>query len=759
MFVAMSVRHPVRGFVLVLCALACGSIIGPAAAQEKVAAPEPEEAETLATGAKEIDAFAALAQKSGFPGRAKQAWFEVIGEYAADDEAARKALGFVKQGPIWKRDPAFEFPDKDQLDPAAARTLDQKWQTIAARLGAAHRALAEKLAAAGKKERADHHLQRALRFVPSDGKAIEESGRRQFEGIAGDDVDITIVQRSRLMDRAITKLADQAYAAELASVKQPMLDELGIAYIAVKSANFTMFGDWDAATLQQAAAWSERALAFCEEAFAGYDIFPSKAKQTRQFIFLKQKEAWDRLVRKYEKGQDPEFTVKNAKSTTLGDVEAAAVDHAESVFDMSVRRVVWDYSGITQDALREGIGHAIVGMFFGRNLFFSVGQADPKGTVAGKPDSRFTMPDLDTWKELAVEIAWQQGAVPAARLPLIKSSDFPNDARIKAWSFCDYLLRRDPVLLNQLQKTASKSRNEADVLAAFQDSTHQSLQQIEERWRRFWTEDTPLRRAVVQKITPLESTSREAPPWLEALNKLRAECDRKPLGWSSDLTVACHEHVEYLKANKDQRGADKEHVELAGKTGYSNSGRAFAPQALVWTRDPKKAVEAWMSLPGYRDAVLNKSIDTVGLYVESGIAVFDVDRGRTGSTTVIAANWPDGSQGGRAKNPVPAAVDVEQLGPEVQQLLAANNRGKQKQVGYPLSLHGFSATLTGVTCKVTCGNDEVAGFLVEAKGSIRRTSSPGLWVFYPAEPLKRGPDIRAEWKWANGSHTVTFVAK
>jgi hypothetical protein len=94
----------------------------------------------------------------------------------------------------------------------------------------------------------------------------------------------------------------------------------------------------------------------------------------------------------------------------------------------------------------------------------------------------------------------------------------------------------------------------------------------------------------------------------------------------------------------------------------------------------------------------------------------------------------------------------------VQHLLSENQRGKQKQIGFPLTLHLYWGKSQDVTCKVTSQGAAVAGFLVEAKGAIRRTSAQGLWVFYPAEPFKKGVDIRAEWTWAGGSHDVTFQA-
>ena len=735
-------------------------IISGALAQEKPpAAPEPEEAEVLATGAKELGTFAALATKNGFPGRGKQAWLEVLAEYAPDDEAARKALGWYRHGSVWQRDAKFVYPEQDQPDAGVARMLEQRWQTVAGKLGAAHRGLAAQLLAAGKQARADYHTTRALRFLPNDGKAIAQGGLRQLEGITGDDIDLAVLQRSRLMDRLLTKLIEQAFPANVVAEKLPMLDGLGVPYQAVQSEHFLVYGDHAVEVLQQAAAWAERSLAFCKGAFEGFEGFPPRGQPSAKLIFLKKKSDWQQLVRKNLRGQDAEFVASNAMGSEIEGIETAGVEQTEVVYDMAVRWIAQDFSGLQLDALEEGIGHAVVGMFFGRNLVFSIGKQELQGTVSGaREQSKYMLPDMDTWRELAIEIAWQKGGTSAAKLPLLKAAEFPTDARIKAWSFCDYLLRRDPTLLQKLQRTASKARTENEVLGAFQELAGQPLQHVEDRWRRLWTEDSPLRRAVVNKTTPLEAASKEAPAWLELFNKLRQQVGHKPVGWSAQLSIACKEHVDYLKANKDQRGPEKEHTQLAGKPGYSNSGRSFAPTAVVWTKDQKKAAETWLLLPGYRDALVNANIDTVGIYAEGGLMVLDAVRGREAKQQVTTQVWPEGNQGGRAKDPVPAAVDVELLGPEVAQLLAQNQRGKQKQVGFPLTLHTYNANVPEATCKVTCQGQEVAGWLVRTKGGIRRTSAQGLWVFYPAEPWKRGVDIKAEWTWTGGNHTVTFLA-
>ena len=212
------------------------AIIGPAAAQEKpVAAPEPEEAEVLATGGKELAAYATLCFKNGFPKRAREIWLEVLGEYAPDDEPVRKALGFVKLGTTWQRDPKFEYPEHDTLNATVARMLEGKWDALAQKLGEAHRALSAKLTAAGKQERATYHSQRALRFLPKDQKVVATAGLKQVEGITGDEVDLGILRRSRLMDRAITRLTEQEIEVLQASDPSKLLDKAGIAHTGWKS--------------------------------------------------------------------------------------------------------------------------------------------------------------------------------------------------------------------------------------------------------------------------------------------------------------------------------------------------------------------------------------------------------------------------------------------------------------------------------------------------------------------------------------------
>jgi hypothetical protein len=351
---------------------------------------------------------------------------------------------------------------------------------------------------------------------------------------------------------------------------------------------------------------------------------------------------------------------------------------------------------------------------------------------------------------MAVEAAWQRTSVPAAALPLVKAAEFTEEERIKSWSMCDYLLRRDPTLMLHLDRTAgSGAKTQPAVSAKFAEKTKGlQLEVVDEDWRRYWTEDTPILRAIRNKKAPLEGVSIAVPEWLEEFNKLRQglPAGKRPLvGWSEAWSTECRQHVEYLKANAKERGPEQEHTQELKLKGASNNGRNFARQALVSVgeKDAKKALAGWLDWPGYRDAVLNPNIDTIGLYVDGSIMVMDVSRGVIDTGTNVAMHYPFGNQQG-----VPVQVDVRELGPQVEALLEREGKAGLKVLGYPLTYHGFRGTpkdLGNVRCEVMVGKDPVEGIMHFASDGVRRACAPGLIVFYPLQPLKRGMLHKVTW--------------
>jgi uncharacterized protein YkwD len=739
-------------------------------------AQDVDEAKFLKDSAARLGSFATRCFKSGYPARAREVWLEVLREYDPDDDDARTRLGFLRVGSSWAPDPRFSYPGKDEPDAAVARILEKQWEVLAKGLGDEHSKVARALEPRDP-ARAQYHFQRALRFVPDEAAAVKARGIGNFEGFLGTADEVTLLRRSRLLERAVALLLDKSYkVTRLADKeKQPYLDKAGVGYIGVESEHFTVWGDWEQEVLSEAAQFAERSLDFAQQAYAGYDGFRWIQKDKAALAFFKTREAWSQVLRANEELFRPgqlEFVLVNTSATTMGmgpgAIRVGGVEDKATVLDLAVRWIAQEYSGLGTDAMVEGIGHAVVGLFFGRNLVFTVGQEQERARTSSGERRRalqLRLPEIEVWRELAVEAAWSRSDLAAARLPLLSAADFPDEGRIKAWSLCDYLLRRDPRLMQVLDRTKGQgARNEGAVAQTFAEKNGGlTLASIDDDWRRFWTDDTPLLRAVRNKSTPLESVSKTAPVFLEQFNALRTQNGRSPVGWSAEYSDACRQHAEYLRQNGGERGPAGEHTQERSKKGYTNAGRTFAERALVSTnaKDAKKAMASWLDWPGYRDAIVNPQLEVVGLWAEGSILVMDVLRGQGGNDGRLSSTtWPNNDQ-----KEVPPEVQVKELGPELVNELKRRGLGKLEVLGYPLTFHCFRGSAMPKRDSIRCtlkrfDKDEVEGIVVVADGgNARRTSAPGLVVFYPIAPLARGSEFTVEWSYTRTDGGMEPTAK
>lgn len=729
-------------------------------------AQESEESKFFKEAVTKLDAYATLCQHNGYPKKAKETWLEVVSEYDTNDEVARRALGFVKVGSSWAPDPKFTPPaPRDNPDPAVAKLLGSRWSETASFLAAGHKRVAVTLKD-GNPKRAQYHFDRALRFNPADADAGAATGVKNFEGFFGAEAEIAILKRSRTMQRKVAELAQRTFPVEALGPdqKQKHLEKAGIPYKGFKTANFVVYGNHDVDVLKEAAMNAERSLQFCKDAWDGVPGYPHKFAIVKEMVFLNSREGYHKLLQANENvlgAEGLKFNLEHTSACNLEGTQVIGTEHAPGVYDEAVRWVVWSYSGFRSDGLREGIGHAIVGLFFGKNLSFTVGMHQKKqgSTVSGKEeDPRLLLPDLDAWAELAMEAAYQKTALPAAQLPLLKAASFPDEGRIKSWAFCDYMMRRDPALLLALDRCAGQ-RTQEEVATKFATETKGViLADLDEAWRRFWTEDTPLLRAVKGKVTPLEAVSKSAVEWIEAFNKVRRSVvanvngiKLEDVGWSASYSGECKTHAEYLKTNGGERGPGGEQTQKANLKGSSNAGRTFAQMALVSTQQgkPEKIVESWLDLPGYRDAIINPNLSTLGLFVDGQITVIDVTRGSIHSGQVKGMGYPLNGQ----KN-VGTEIAVKDLGPEVAAALKKKGKDTLKVLGYPLTYHSYAKLpddRDSVKCTLKTGKDTVDGFVFfGGDGTNRRSSAQGLLVFFPYEPLKRGAEYEIEWSWAGG---------
>jgi hypothetical protein len=468
-------------------------------------------------------------------------------------------------------------------------------------------------------------------------------------------------------------------------------------------------------------------------------------------------------------GATPDFLRQHKPVTMLtlkqGETESKLgfmrADGDANANDMAARWVAQSYAGFKCDALFEGIGHTIVGLLIGYNLNYTIGEDKEDGTVASRTRKlKLETPDMAVWQELAVDTAWENTSVPAAQLAFLKAASFPTEGRIKAWSFCHYLLLRDPELMHKLDACpGEKVRNPTELREKFTATAGVAIDALDEEWRTFWTKDTPLLRGIRGgETSPLAAVNEEAFVWIDAINAQRKAIAQSVKGlelhalhWSETYSEDCKLHVDYLEKHKSERGLGKEDSQDLNKEGGTLRGRQFAQGAIVVVGGgkPDKMMESWLLWPGYRHVLLDPRLEVVGAFANKNIVVIDVTRGIVPDEKGKGAQYPFGN----ATN-IPHEIDVADLGPEVRKFLDAHGGKGAKKVGFPITKHDYGradGSMNSAPDHYKCellllGKDPVPGVvhLPHGRGS-RRASARTMVVFYPLQPLKRGTMYTYAW--------------
>src|SRR5262249_49600549 len=143
---------------------------------------------------------------------------------------------------------------------------------------------------------------RALRFNPADAESGAATGVQNFEGFFGNEVEITILKRSRLMQRRVAELTQKTFPVEAmpADQQQKHLAKANIPHKGWKSANFVVWGNHPDEVLKEAAQNAERALAFCKDCWDGVPGYPPKTAIVKEMAFLVTKEQYFQVLRANE---------------------------------------------------------------------------------------------------------------------------------------------------------------------------------------------------------------------------------------------------------------------------------------------------------------------------------------------------------------------------------------------------------------------------------------------------------------------------
>ena len=750
-----------RSFVSSLVAL---SLLAHATAQN-------EEVEFNNRQAKALNAFAKKVFDKGFPRQAKVVWMQVHKLYDPENAEAWTALGYVKIGSSWNPDPKRPYPTADTGSGAEGQPLQRQYEALKKDLASQHRGQAEKWSKAGNKARADKHWHMVLRWVDNDAEAQKALAHVEIGGVTGTDLEKTLYDRSKLIEKAVEEQSKTDYEVkEQPGAECKPLLAAQVKYVTVTSEHFTLHGDAEELeSLKEALRWAERTLRVCKVA---YPWDEPEGKSPADWAYFVDKETYKQIL-KANNVPDLQWKLEHSSTSGIGNTVVGSTNGKQVLFDACVRNVAQACSGIGSDGYREGIGHTFVGMIFNNNRLFSVDLKKQQGTAASEEDREFTSPDFDVWKNLSLELAWKSsGGVPANKLPFCDAANFSNEERIKAWSFCDYMTRRDPNLLRSMDQIAlkMKSKQPAEFEAAFaQQHPDVTIPQLDKEWEDFWTGASPVLKAIQNNTPPLNSISKGVDKWVEALNNARKAYGRSTVTWSANFSARCKEHAEYLKKNKDLRDPGATHTQSVD-LGGSYIGSLFAQMALVETNaslgNAKKMFEKWIYLPGYRDALINATLLTVGMYLEGDILVINASSG-VGTPKSKSAGYdcfPPRAQGPTIYD---GEVPVADLGPEVVELLKKHGREGKKTIGFPLTLHfggtGGSQGRGSMTCTVAGPKgDKVEGVLTFDDGTVRTTTAPGMVVFWPLDPLPKG-QIGFTWSWnADGEQRVmqgSFLSK
>lgn len=733
-----------------------------------LAAQANEEAAFRVAQAKKLNGFATRALKKGFPRQAKLVFLMVLSDYDPDSEVAHEALGHAKSGTVWVPTPGFKFPRNDKPDASAARSLRSEYKKLSEQMVRAHKGQAKKYEKAGRADMAQYHYRAILRFAPDDGDAKEKLELVKVkDGLSGTSMEMELYKRGVKVADAVKVEGAKDYEVKRLpdSDKNAILEAASVPYISVKSEHFIIRGDFDEAVLKEAGVWAERAYRVIKTAYEGHErMFLSDTEkwQFTQFSFFKSKDTYVQILNanrdKFSSDKQFKFTVEQTGGTGLGNLRISTAGSKPRVLDGAVRAVARSYSALGSDALQEGIGHTFVGMMLRNNRSFLVDLQKQIGTQTEEEEIDEFNPDMDLWDNLAIEQAWNKTSVPAVRLPLVSAAKFDDNARIKSWSFCHYLMLRNPTLLRFLDQ-CSQYRNVIEIEKNFTKNAGVSLAQLDKEWKDFFTGATPVMRAIADRKDPLDAVSKGVKKWLKAINAIRKkDFSAAPVNWSASFSTRCASHASYLRENKLSGPAEeqRENPQLPGAT---HEGNMFAQMAMVHTKanNPKKVIEEWMQYPGYRDVFFVNTLKTIGIYADKGIVCLNVVQGLVKPRRRAFYMYPK-----HGMTRIANQVKVADLGPEMKQVLARKGKGELKVIGFPISAHFgnslFMPKRQSVRCRVVANDkDEVEGFIHMADdGSHRRIAAPGMMVFYPLTPIRKGSKVKVEWTFENGGRLENF---
>ncbi len=711
--------------------------------------------------AKELAAFAKYCASKGWHRKATAIRREILRDYAPNDPEVRKALGYRFTGDRWI-DEGFQSPP-DSAKPKTRRRIEKRWLKLCAKLHDEHKRYALLLQKRGELTRVRFHFDKALRFGPNDKEIARLQKLARFEDFFGTPLEVATLKRLRGIAQVLKVVKETEFQVDPLPESQDngivkrVLGAAGVPYRAYKSKHFRIFGDLDPETLQEGLRNAERAYHMMRWILLGYGGFPTKAAVGYDFAIFKNKRDWAALVRAGVRNPSyRKFILTQTTSCDVGTgasrVWAAHRTEPEGVFDTIARKVGTTMAGLKSQALDEGLGHAVVGLLFGKTLSYTVGRRNPKGTRAGGRKRPPIKPDLETWKDLVTELAWKKMGISPEKLTLMKVVDMGDEERVKAWSLTLYFLRRNPGLLLALDihrfRRYRDVRKPTEVKLAFTKLTKgKNLHQVQEDWRRYLTDPDRLAVHEGDLWNPLHSLSPPLVQRLEEWNRWRLKNDWIFLPWA-DL---CRPETKEILSEKVglgiiQRGGPPEEIGPKTKR-FLSLGTSFYWNVMVFSLkgSPRSWLAQSLAFPGYRDDLCNQKSGFLPVYARKKWAAIEHPlnpQGNAGRITTPNRFWKE----------IPRSIPLANCGPWLRtRIRASKGREKAKRIGYPIALHHFGPFPKGFLqpeCSVqTSSGKTIEGFLLKpSKESLdHRFFAEGMLSFIPYDPLPPNTEIIVRW--------------
>ncbi|MCC6671337.1 MAG: CAP domain-containing protein [Planctomycetes bacterium] len=705
------------------------------------ASPAKDEADTNRRAIEILMRYASNARSNKVGPRAKLAYDTILQHYDSDHTGARQALGYKGKKGEWQEPrPPLEWADKAN-DQQRYRVWNE-WTSTAKQLAKLHREHGLKVMQEAPVQGV-FHLKRAISYDPFDKESHQALGHQEGEGIFGTPEDIAFVARLREIEKTALVLAKKEYKVEPVKELPPEAAQSGLEFAGAKSEHFTVFTRGTQENADNIVKWGERTIDFMEyllgeaqakklkirerHRFLGATMFVWTDTEKTQFVQRNpQILQGERSAEVFQRFMNVDWA-RDRRVYRLVQRLTPAMMH-DYMIASSIRPIVEECNG----PLAEGLIHACTWYLMSTSI--TQRGSLPEGTVGS---AGLALPESTNWWLRNMRDNATAGTdFPISGVPRVRFDRFPNDARVKSWSFMTWALARYPdkwyALLTGLPQ--DKVRDPEDVKKLAAEILGAPLDEVEAEWRE-WAAGRSATAAATGYGPPLlpEMPNNWQLEGLKRLNELRAQANLLPCELDAEATVACQEHAEYLTRYPDQHKWPEAHEQDPAREGFTPRGMRAGMRSVIviGTNDAAGSIDGWIGTIYHRFPLLEPHIRRIGLAVHDQIVVLDMgslEEPRDPSKEPKWILWPVDN----AKN-----VPVHFHGREYPNPLEEKGYEDTTTAGYPISIQ-FSRVVAEQIASAT-----MAVYEVKKRGkAFERGEQVEGYVHAPQEPVLKRMEIK-----------------